>query len=356
MLISVIVPIYDVEKYVERCIESILCQTYKKIEIILVDDGSPDNCGAICDTYEKIDKRVKVIHKQNGGLSDARNAGLDVASGDYVLFVDSDDYIDCDLIEMAVPYLQAGYQSVSFGYVSEDEKGSKIDCYTGYLETFFLDTDEKRFLFICNELTDYRIAWSAWSRFYDRRIIETNSLRFENNKRIFAEDLYFSLCYFPYVCKAINLKKSYYHYTVRSDSIMGNDSADCNINRFEKLSVAVKNYYSKHKECSFLFKNYAVVYYKIINYAIETSRALYKSYDIKKYRKNVIVKEIKDYDLFKKYIRIVCKSEKYLVNNYTSDYLRKEKLSIFQYYADGLYFGLWIRNFLNKHCWTVTTE
>ena len=98
-LISVIVPIYNVEQYLDACINSILSQTYQSLEIILVDDGSPDNCGAICDQYSVVDQRVKVIHKLNGGLSDARNAGLDIANGEFIAFVDSDDTIMPEMME-----------------------------------------------------------------------------------------------------------------------------------------------------------------------------------------------------------------------------------------------------------------
>ena len=98
-LISVIVPVYNVEKYLPRCIDSILNQTYKNLEIILVDDGSPDNCPAICDEYATKDSRIKVVHKKNGGLSAARNAGLKVAEGKFVGFVDSDDYIENNMYE-----------------------------------------------------------------------------------------------------------------------------------------------------------------------------------------------------------------------------------------------------------------
>lgn len=98
-IISVIVPVYNVEKYLPRCIDSILAQTFTDFELILVDDGSPDNCGAICDEYAAKDKRVRVIHKSNGGVSSARNAGLDAASGEYVTFVDSDDYIAEDRLK-----------------------------------------------------------------------------------------------------------------------------------------------------------------------------------------------------------------------------------------------------------------
>ena len=99
ILVSVIVPIYNVEKYLKRCVDSIIKQTYKNIEIILVDDGSPDNCNRICDEYTQIDKRVKVIHKKNGGLSSARNAGLDISKGEYICFIDSDDWVSENFVE-----------------------------------------------------------------------------------------------------------------------------------------------------------------------------------------------------------------------------------------------------------------
>ena len=91
--ISIVVPIYKVEKYLRRCIESLINQDYPDIEIILVDDGSPDNCGTICDEYAQKDARIIVIHQQNGGLSAARNTGIDVARGEYLMFVDSDDWV-----------------------------------------------------------------------------------------------------------------------------------------------------------------------------------------------------------------------------------------------------------------------
>lgn len=98
-LISVIVPVYKVEPYLRKCVDSILAQTYTNLEVILVDDGSPDNCGAICDEYAAKDVRVKVIHKENGGQGSARNRGLDIATGKYIAFVDSDDWIDPDMYE-----------------------------------------------------------------------------------------------------------------------------------------------------------------------------------------------------------------------------------------------------------------
>ena len=98
--VSVIVPVYKVEPYIEKCICSLINQTLKDIEIILVDDGSPDNCGIICDKFAKQDSRIIVIHKENGGLSDARNAGMKVASGEFLGFVDSDDYVSQEMFEL----------------------------------------------------------------------------------------------------------------------------------------------------------------------------------------------------------------------------------------------------------------
>ena len=101
-MVSIIVPVYKVESYLPQCIESIINQTYPNLEIILIDDGSPDACGKICDEYAKQDKRIKVFHKQNGGLSDARNYGVARASGEYLSFVDSDDWIEPDMFEVLV--------------------------------------------------------------------------------------------------------------------------------------------------------------------------------------------------------------------------------------------------------------
>ncbi|MDF2545101.1 MAG: glycosyl transferase [Herbinix sp.] len=127
--VSVIIPIYKVELYIRRCIESIIAQTYHNLEIILVDDGSPDNCPFICDEYARIDQRIRVIHKPNGGLSDARNAGLKIFTGDYVYFFDGDDYIENNLIEIALHNaVTTSADLVIFNYYRVDE------CWLGGME------------------------------------------------------------------------------------------------------------------------------------------------------------------------------------------------------------------------------
>ena len=126
VLISVIVPVYKVEAYLERCVRSIQTQTYRNLEIILVDDGSPDNCGALCDGFAREDDRIRVIHKPNGGLSSARNAGIDVARGEYFGFVDSDDWIEPEMYEtMLEAALRENVKLVCAGRYDMDGEGEK---------------------------------------------------------------------------------------------------------------------------------------------------------------------------------------------------------------------------------------
>lgn len=126
-LVSVIVPIYNVEKYLRRCIDSIIKQTYKTLEIILVNDGSTDKCGKICDAYKSSDARVHVIHKENGGLSDARNHGMDIAKGDYILFIDSDDWIKKDCIQKLIYHaIQKNADVVISKYISVSSEDAVI--------------------------------------------------------------------------------------------------------------------------------------------------------------------------------------------------------------------------------------
>ena len=130
-LISIVVPIYKVEKYLPKCIDSIINQTYKNLEIILVDDGSPDRCGEICDEYAKTDRRIKVIHKENGGASDARNVGIDIANGEYLGFVDSDDYIVSDMYEKLYTALKKSNSDMSIcnvRYTWENNEHGESNC------------------------------------------------------------------------------------------------------------------------------------------------------------------------------------------------------------------------------------
>ena len=163
-LISVIVPVYKVEPYLRKCVDSILAQTYQDLEIILVDDGSPDACGAICDEYAKQDNRITVIHKPNGGLSDARNAGLDVMTGKYVAFVDSDDWIAPRMYETLLRILKQFRADMAFGGVADDlEQNGKI---TTVKISHYGDEP------FCESATEamrryFHGSWAAWDKLYD---------------------------------------------------------------------------------------------------------------------------------------------------------------------------------------------
>lgn len=131
-LISVIIPVYNAEKYLERCVKSVLGQTYSNLEILLVDDGSPDNCGGMCDGFAAIDSRIRVIHKENGGVASARNAALDAMTGKYVTFVDSDDYVTDDYVEYLYRLIKNNPVEISCGMFSYDRKN--IVSYAGYVK------------------------------------------------------------------------------------------------------------------------------------------------------------------------------------------------------------------------------
>ena len=137
-MISVIVPVFKTEKYLDRCVKSIVNQTYKNLEIILVDDGSPDNCPQMCDEWAKKDNRIRVIHQKNSGVPAVRNTGLDAATGDYIAFIDSDDWIDLDTYEAAIHRLkQDNLDIVGFGYV--DEFYDRSEVHKMVEEKFFID-------------------------------------------------------------------------------------------------------------------------------------------------------------------------------------------------------------------------
>lgn len=135
-LISVIVPVYKVERYLEECVDSLIGQTYPHLEILLIDDGSPDNCGAMCDAFAQQDSRIRVIHKDNGGLADARNAGLDAATGDLIAFVDSDDWIDPTTYEkMVAAFGEAEDIDIVCCAASRVLNGEEVEKYFSYFPT-----------------------------------------------------------------------------------------------------------------------------------------------------------------------------------------------------------------------------
>ena len=234
-LVSVIVPVYKVEAYLDNCIQSILNQTYQNIEVILVDDGSPDKCPRMCDEYATKDPRIKVIHKKNGGLSDARNVGIRAATGKYLFCVDSDDTIDKETIECLVELaVKNNAQIVSTtkdkSNVDEQKNKNQFDVVVGTGEDIYMQILQ-------------RTVWEAWGKLIERELVKD----MEYPIKMLYEDLGYVPYAFLRATKAVLIDNGMYHYTYREDSIMGNEKelvrvSDDLVKLVEKLI-----YYTKEK-------------------------------------------------------------------------------------------------------------
>lgn len=236
-LISVIVPIYKVEPYLDRCVRSIVNQTYKNMEIILVDDGSPDNCPAICDEWAKKDSRIKVIHKLNGGLSDARNAGLAVARGELISFVDSDDWIDINMLHTLFKVMQGKKADiVECGVKYIDEIGHTLrirSCVSAVVE---LDK-----VGALKELVKETIVYqTVWNKLYKASVIK--GIVFETGK--LNEDDFWTYQVFDNLNKLVVINNPLYYYSQRTSSIMGTGYTirrlDGLIARFQRMEYLQK--------------------------------------------------------------------------------------------------------------------
>jgi glycosyltransferase involved in cell wall biosynthesis len=214
LLISIIVPVYNMEKYLDRCMDSVLNQTYTNIEVILVDDGSTDSSPKMCDEYAEKDSRIKVVHKENGGLSDARNAGLKVATGAYIGYVDSDDWIEPDMYErMYNACVKNDAQLCVCRYFSEYD-GKTVSGGTGK-ETVF-DREGILRTYICGS-DDYIIYNSVWSKLFKRELV--GDMVFPKGRN--SEDIMYTTKAFCRLEKAVYIDTCLYHYVLdRKDSIM----------------------------------------------------------------------------------------------------------------------------------------
>ncbi len=231
-MVSVIVPVCKVEKYLDRCIRSILSQTYTELEIILVDDGSPDRSGVICDQWAERDNRIKVIHQENAGQSGARNAGLEICSGEYVCFVDSDDEIDPQMIEIMFKALQQGSSDLAIcGYLrfKENEQLSPFQVKDIVINT--LDTTE-----IWQEVFG-RLNNAVWNKLYKRALI--GKIRFPTGL-IHGEDLFFNLEYITKCASAVKIDAPLYHYYIRPGSITYSAFRDSKFDEITSKDIALK--------------------------------------------------------------------------------------------------------------------
>lgn len=270
--VSVIIPVYNVEAYLSRCLDSVINQTLKEIEIIIINDGSTDNSYKIIKDYEKKDCRIKTISQNNGGLSMARNAGLEIATGEYIGFVDSDDRIDERMYE--VMYAEAKKNDadiVGCNYCDEyDDKTITKPLYKFKdlnikLREYGLDK------FIREIFLPYSYGCEVWSKIFRNEIINKNNIRFEKNNEIFAEDWLFDFYYFMKCNKIILIDEAFYYHFIRIGSIMNADKPKLTqrlmelINRFEKKSKINNQYaeiYSVIPDITYSLVTFSIYYHK----------------------------------------------------------------------------------------------
>ena len=253
--VSIIVPVYQVEKYIRQCVDSILAQTFTDFELILVDDGSKDKSGQICDEYARMDTRVKVIHKENGGLSDARNKGMDQASGKYFMFVDSDDYIAPTMIECLYESIlneNADIAVCNYLYYFENDRKKnfatniKSEVLSG-AEIFYNRKNER----------NYGIWTVAWNKLYKSEVF--GNIRFRLGK--YHEDEFWANDIYQMDIKVIMIPECLYYYRQRDNSIMGKKSIARNLDILEAFQERIYIYLQEEK--------YADQAYKVLIYSLE---------------------------------------------------------------------------------------
>lgn len=217
MLISIIVPIYNMQKYLRKCLDTLIKQTYDKLEIILVDDGSTDSSGVICDEYLLKDNRIKVIHKENAGVSDARNVGIAIAKGEYIGFVDPDDYIELNMYEKLLYLIKNNNCDIAIcGYVIEDENGNSVRNLDKEIKNIILNSEKAMKLLINNG----NFGSYPWDKLYKRNLF--NNIKYPIGKIYEDADTTYKLIH---KCKKIIYNSEpLYHYIKRKNSLSHNFS------------------------------------------------------------------------------------------------------------------------------------
>lgn len=226
-MISIIVPVYKVEKYLDKCVLSLVSQTYRDIEIILVDDGSPDECGKMCDEWAKKDARIKVVHRKNGGLSAARNSGLDVAKGDYIGFIDSDDYVDENMFSHLFDAMQKHNADIGeCAYIKVNENETDVKCKES--EEVLVFSNEEAMEELLRERHMHQVVWN---KLYKKEVIGT--LRFKEGK--INEDEFFTYRAVGNSKCVVSLYSELYFYVQHENSIMSSSYSVKRLDAIEAL-------------------------------------------------------------------------------------------------------------------------
>lgn len=260
-LISVIVPVYNVEKFLKRCIDSILSQTFFNFELILVDDGSPDNSPQLCDRYAKCDKRISVIHKTNGGLSDARNAGLEIAKGDFIAFVDSDDIVSSRFLEFLYRAIKNSDCDIAVCSYVKFQKTIPSECQT-YSNGKIYSGEEMLWRIYSKDHTEYVESTVAWNKLYKRELFE--NIRFPNGKIHEDEATTYKLYYKAE--KVVVIPCELYFYYQNTEGIM---NRKFNVSRLDYLEALYDRYcfYNKMRKSELAEYTARLLYIFTVDYA-----------------------------------------------------------------------------------------
>lgn len=241
--ISVIVPIYNVEKYLEKCISSLLDQSFTDFELILVNDGSPDNCGKICDKFKEKDSRITVLHLENGGVCRARNKGMELATGDFYVFVDSDDWVEKDYLKDFVDHIEDEETLIIQDCNRDNDEKSETHFFGFQNKSFVLKEDFGK---LFHENAHYVPGGYPWNKLYSAKIIKENNLQFDPAIKL-ADDEKWNFEYFVHLKKMKFIDKANYHYIYNPGSISNQKRPfDRELTRFEFktkfFDFALKNY------------------------------------------------------------------------------------------------------------------
>lgn len=245
--VSIIVAVYNVGKYIDKCIKSLVDQNYENIEIILVDDGSLDNSPKVCDDWALKDTRIRVIHKKNGGLADARNEGLNAANGEYVCFVDGDDFIEKELVCQTYTLakkddvdvvIYSNYDVASNGMKTRHDLIFSKNVYRGKED--ILQLFKESIGTMPSNSRDFDVGYAPWGKLYRRSVLVDNDIKFKSERKLIYEDLMFLLDLMPYIKSAAIVNKPLYDYCQNSSSL----THSVDPNRFYKIKE--QYYYLKN--------------------------------------------------------------------------------------------------------------
>lgn len=280
--ISIIIPVYNVEKYLATCLDSVINQTYKNLEILLIDDGSTDSSGLICEQYSKKDTRIKTIHKKNGGLSDARNVGISYASGDYISFIDSDDFIDINTFTILNQYIkQYNADIITFNYYDYYNK-DKISPHLLFNNLKFYAQQEFHSTFAKDLFNKYEMNVTAWNKVYKRKIF--NNIKFPYGKLF--EDTFSDIYILNQCNNILVIPDTLYYYRRRNDSIIGKHIQEkkyniINIDSIEAKIMSAVDFYifaNHNKESTEML--FRILKNSLDDILFSANRNQYKNYEL----------------------------------------------------------------------------